>query len=250
MWPKIAFSVWLLIIQNVLADVEEPEELDFYELILDCRDGNLEQVKQRAAKFGTEKILDRGLCFYAALDEDKKPELDPQRADLISYLLQIGENPNRHFTSIIPLAYAAKRCKLSVVKALLAHGADATYNNSTALHWSSCPTDEKQREMARLLLQHCANPNAVDPGWERTPFMDAVYWVRIGAIREMAKWMETVPEVEEKDVWNPNLLDDIRRAIQEGQNARKMLREAEREEPLGGGGSENACSPLTSAIAQ
>ena len=39
--------------------------------------------------------------------------------------------------------------------------------------------------------------------------MTPVYWSRLGLLREMAKWMESVPTVVEKDV---NDIDVVRRS--------------------------------------
>jgi len=233
MWSKIVFSVWLLIIQNALGDVAET--LDATELTDKCSQGDLEGVKQLAATFGNEQVVEARngageTCLTCAYFDSKNP-------DLFSFLLQIGANPNQKIYHTPILSWAVDACHLSLVKTLLAFGADAKYNNSYLLYDSPCSNDEEQSAIVRLLLQHCANPEAQHVG-RRTPFKDAVYHARIGVIRVMAKWMEDVETVkkEEIGVGYKNRLEDIQEAIDEGQEERKMRREV--------------CTPPTSAIAQ
>jgi len=251
MWSKIVISVWLLIIQNALGDVAETmDDDDVIELIRYCDFDDLEGVKELTAKFGPEQIVEaqdsKGrTCLNSAIFKS----LD---TDLLSYLLQNGADPNQKMDDTTPLSAATYFCNLSKVKALLDYGADAKYDHSDALYDMDCEIEE-QREMARLLLQHCADPDADKPGRRhRTPFLYAVYRAEFGEIREMAVWMETKPNIKREDVANAykHLYNDIVETINEAREERKMLQEAEREEPLGGGGDGNACSPLTSSIAQ
>ncbi len=84
----------------------------------------------------------------------------------IEVALKNGEDINRVAVNETPLTYAIANQKIDVVKALLAHGADA--NKQTPIltvlqYWSMQPNteaDETQRlEMLTLLLKAGANPN-------------------------------------------------------------------------------------------
>ena len=108
---------------------------------------------------------------------------------------------------------------------LLAYGADATLDHSYALYkvWSS--DEEEQRKKARLLLQNGANPNA-KAWWRKThAFMNAVRRAKLGAIREMAKWLEDAPQVKEEDIKEKyrSKYDQVKEAIQKGREERKQL---------------------------
>jgi len=233
MWSKIVFLVGLLIIQNALGDVAET--LNVYDLIWrKCGKGNLEGVKRLAAEFGIKEVVETrdhdGLtCLLAASSNGDHP-------DLVFYLLQNGANQTViSENGVNSLTWASIFCRLPNVKILLDHGAYAKEDKAEALYELGCWKDNgKQREMTRLLLQHCADPDAEDPRWERTPFMNAVFEGKIGAIIEMAMWKETV-NVTKEDV-HPDIrkhFDIILKVIEEGQKEREMLRgpaKADREE--------------------
>jgi len=224
MWSKIVFSIWLLIIQNAWAYVEEPETLDVFKLMRKCADGDLEGVKQLVAKFGSKEVVETQrpyghTCLYIASIF--------HFTDLVSFLLENDADPNQKTKDgVTPLSGATQACQLSNVKQLLAHGADAKEDYSQALYAVSCwNDDETQGEIARLLLQHCANPDDDKPGREPgTPFMEAVDKAHIGSIRVMAEWMERVEQINQDDIdpWYGDI-DDVRKAIAEGQEKRKML---------------------------
>jgi len=225
----------LLISQNALGDVAEVAEVaevtetpDVDDLIHDrCGNGDLAGVKQLAATYGTERVVETGLqygitCLHQASVGGDSP-------DLILYLLEHDADPNRQDPGgETPLGWATAFCRLSNVKTLLDHVAYVKEEITKALHQFCNGEDEdKQREMARILLQHGADPNAKHPWWDRTPFMNAVFNADIGAIREMAKWMEKEQtQVKKEDVkpYKQHLFDDIVKAISEGQNDREMLR--------------------------
>jgi len=255
MWSKIVFSVWLLIIQNALADVEEPETLDVDELISKCKRGDLAGVTQLAAKFGNTKVIwarddQCWTCLKAASSFG-------DFHDLVSFLLKIDANPNVKCDLVhghLPLTLASRTRRLSNVKLLLAHGADAKAEYSQALYELSYYRlygVENQKEIARLLLQHCANPDADKPG-RGTPFMMAVETASIGVIREMAIWMKEVPKIEREDVAEMyrDQFNDVEQAIEEGKNFRELVLDLFTQVTAEGQcGGENACSPLTSSIA-
>ena len=209
--------------------------------MMDCEDGNLLAVKLLAAEFGTKAVVEardnRGLtCLFESIYSARQTDSD--NSDLVSYLLQHGADPNeKDWDGWSPLSYATATCQLSHVKTLLAYGADAKADGSHALHSLECrkhllyyeddeyheqDAQEDEQNIARLLLEHCAEPDAKKPGREWTPFMKAVANVKIGMIREMAVWMESVPDVERKDIaaGYQNRYNDIMEAINEGKNER------------------------------
>jgi len=227
MWSKIVFSVWVLIIQIALGDAAET--LDVWELMRNCETGNLEGVKQLVAKFGSKEVVEAQTQYDGHTCLFEASLLYP---DLVSFLLENDADPNHKIKDgVTPLSAATGTCALSNVKQLLAHGADAKADYSQALYkLGDCrDDDETQGEIARLLLQHCANPDDDKPGREPgTPFMEAVAKAQIGSIRVMAEWMERV-QINQDDI-DPYYgdefsvdIDDVRKAIAEGQEKRKML---------------------------
>jgi len=150
---------------------------------------------------------------------------------VFSVWLLIIQNALAYYVEVpeSPLSSAAGDCDLTKVKLLLADGADAKYDYSDALFNMECETNEEQREMARLLLRHCADPDADKPGRrpKSTPFKIAVYSALIGEIREMAVWMKEVPKITIEDVSNAykDQYNDIVRTINEAREERKILQE-------------------------
>jgi len=216
------FSVWLLISQNALGDVAET--LDVEDLIKrKCSNGDLAGVEQLAAQFGTKEVVE-GHDQYGLTCLDRA-SVNGDHHDLILYLLQHGANSTQKSEGgWNPLIWAAIFCRLPNVKTLLDHVEYAKEDKSEALYVGCLgEDDDKQRVMARLLLQHGADPDADLPGRERTPFMNAVFDAKIEVIREMAKWTDTA-QVEKENVspYKQDRFDDILEAIKQGQNERGL----------------------------
>ena len=101
----------------------------------------------------------------------------------------------------------------------MAHGADPKLFYSHALRDASntdtFPDRDRQKYNTRLLLRHGADPNDKTQevfGFESSPFERAITYKRLGAVREMAKWMETIPE--------GNYEEQIQKEIDGGQKER------------------------------
>jgi len=191
MWTKIVFSTWLLIIQNALGDVAEAETLDVDGLVSKCERGDVDGVTQLATEFGSKEVVEAQnrngwSCIHLA-SYNGNP-------DLVSFLLEHDADPNQKGPDgWTPLSCATENCHLSIVKLLLADGADAKADYSQALYEMDCQTEteEEQREMARVLLQHGADPDADKPGrWLGTPYDMAIFMEHDAAMQEMDEWRE------------------------------------------------------------
>jgi len=190
MWTKIVFSTWLLIIQNALGDVAEAETLDVDGLVSKCERGDVDGVTQLATEFGSKEVVEaQNRNGWSCLHE-----ASTKYPDLVSFLLEHDADPNqKNKYGWTPLSCATGNCQLSIVKLLLAHGADAKADYSQALYELYChlETEEEEREIARVLLQHGADPDADKPGrWLGTPYDMAIFMEHDAAMQEMDEWRE------------------------------------------------------------
>jgi len=177
------------------------ETLDVDELTRKCEEGDVDSIKDFIRRFGNETVLNaithkevwfaRGFtCIHEAADSQ-----NPSAPNLVWFLLKQGDNPNKlGIVNLKPLEMAAWPGRsLRSMEILLAYGADASWRNSEALRMA-----ENDRNKARLLLQHGANPD--DYFYRRTIFKQAVYDAKLENIRELAKWKEEVEDIKKEDV--------------------------------------------------
>ena len=188
-------------------------------------------------QYGIEAVLNAHYKYQSCLQFASLQNSDPS---LVWFLLAKGADPNG--VNIkgweTPLVAASKSGMLPIIDILLAYRADASLFYSHALREVYPGSYELQRKVARKLLQHGADPDATDPNSDdevmrKSPFMHAVYKMKLGLVRELAKWKETIPSIEEKDIQleeslkrhsgRNRYLSQIRVEIKNGENERQQL---------------------------
>ena len=163
---------------------------------------------------------DKTCLFYAAGNSD---------GYLTWFLLKAGADPDypNYAGEEPPVTEAAENGKLHNVEILLAFNTDVSLGKSMAL-WDAADGEDSptQAKIAYLLMQNGADPNDINGRrLGPTPFMFAVYYARIRVIREMAKWMGTVPNITKADVSSSKRSSyyNVTLAIREGQEERAKL---------------------------
>ena len=179
---------------------------------------------QRRLSYNRDELLygisqNRDKCIHFA-----SFNTDPS---LLWFILKNDVNPDVEDTAgETPLMYASKYGILRNVQILLAYGADVTikFSNSLRILCETKCNSANHKAMARLLLQHGADPLATD-GVSRTPFMEACFFARIDAIEEMAKWLDQVESIDKTDIQEElqDRYNDVLHAVVKGQVARKIL---------------------------
>ena len=179
--------------------------LNEMELVQDiCYDGDAQALREKVGAYGVDAVHNafyNGLsCLYQASQFNADPSL-------VWYLLVNGADPNAvgHGRWGTALVGASHHGMLPIMDILMAYGANASIFHSNALRESFSGAYDFQRKVAKKLLENGADPNAADPdsddeSMRRSPFMNAVFWARLGLVREMAKWMDNVPNIEVDDV--------------------------------------------------
>ena len=121
---------------------------------------------------------------------------DDGRVELAQFLLEHGADVNsRDFLGCTPLYWASQAGQLAVAQKFLSHGAVVTAqckNNQTPLHIA------KEEEVVRLLLEHGADPNALDVD-NRTALHRVSELGHVGAARVL---LEHGADVNARDVKN------------------------------------------------
>ena len=194
-----------------------------------CYFGNVVEVKKEMETNGVEAVLQASFNNVTCLQQASRYNSDPS---LVWYLLQRGANPNGNGKEDgpwkTPLVAASQAGMLPIMELLLAYGADADLYHSHALREVFAGTYHSQRNIARMLLQHGADPNAADSyadneGLRQTPFLRAVKFARFGLVREMAKWMNTTPNIREEDVSERKYFKHIKAEIENGKQERNAF---------------------------
>ena len=176
-------------------------------------------VKQKMDEFGVAAVLNardeqwNRNCLNHAATLNSDPSL-------VWLLLQSGANPDDggDGNQWTPLVRASYNGMTSNVELLLAYGADPKLFHSNALKRVKAKDDfNQQRKISRLLMRHGADPNDKDPRPNNkesgmSPFEYAVDSFHLGQVREMAKWMETIPD--------GSFNSTIQHEIKEGQKER------------------------------
>lgn len=80
----------------------------------------------------------------------------------LARVLEIGGNPNAVHEQKCLLAWACTKSSIDLAKVLLQHGALVNEPNSTRTSPLVCAIEQENRPLVKLLLDHAANPNAID----------------------------------------------------------------------------------------
>jgi hypothetical protein len=130
---------------------------------------------------------------YAADGIPGSPTWNPEaQGEIVEYLIKAGANPNSADKSgVTPLHRAVRTRCAAAVRALLANGADPRGKNksgSTPLHLAvqntgrggagSLPSQEQQKIIIRLLLQHGARPQDKDARGKTVELTATSPWIR------------------------------------------------------------------------
>ena len=194
-----------------------------------CYFGNVEEVKKEMEINGVDAVLHASFNNVTCLQQASHYNSDPS---LVWYLLQKGANPNGNREGDgpwkTPLVAASQAGLLPTMELLLAYGADATLFHSHALREVFHGSYYTQRNIAKILLQHKADPyaansNADDINLRQTPFSRAVQFARFGLVGEMVKWMNQTPNIQAEDVSERKYFKQIKAEIENGRRERDVL---------------------------
>ena len=185
-----------------------------------CEAGDTLKVEKAIKKYGIEAILNITEIDTKMNCLSRVSCYNDHSLSLVWLLLRYNADPDEggsNQTVGMPLSCSVRGGKKKDIELLLAYGADPNKCRWEDLgEGQSSATYNDQRVICKMLFQAGQNPN------RNETFMFLVRWAWLGAIREMAKWMETVPTITEGDVaFYHQLFDQIKEEIKSGRDERE-----------------------------